>query len=174
MSKDRAIALVFLSVVTSASFSCESGKPLDAHRVLGSSLESVIERWGEPMRYTADPNHERGHGFASWKNVQGARITAFSKMDKVIWVTYRFPEMEPFDEAEAFRLINLDPDPDQANHLKTPGAKRWSPFEKYQKLTVSPMTKMVALGRDLMNRKQAVVTSTADTPNSADEIHSVK
>jgi hypothetical protein len=151
--------LVLLCVVASVWSSCDSGRPLDARRVLGSSLQEASERWGEPVQYTEDPMHERGHGFASWQDVSGAKITAFSRMGKIVWLTYRFQKMEPFDEAQAFSLINVDPDPDQAHHLKTPGAKRWSPFEQYQKLTVSSVTKMVAVGDDPMSRVQPVEIS---------------
>ena len=160
-SRGSAFALI-CALLASGSCAREEERPLDVHRVLGSSFEEVSERWGKPEQYTADPMVPEGHGYGSWPNVMGARITAFSRMGKIIWVTYRFPDMEPWDEAEAFRLVNVDPPQDQARHLSsTPGAKRWSPFEQYQKLTVSPVTKMVAIGHDPMNRVQPSEISAA-------------
>ena len=152
--RNGAVALLLTAAVAMGSCSREAGM-LDARQALDGSLEEAIDRWGEPERYTPDPLREGGHGFASWPDVEGARITAFSRMGKIIWVTYRFQDMDPFDEAEAFRLIGVDPDPDRATHLRSPGARRWSPFERYQKLTVSPVTRMVAMGHDPMNRVQA-------------------
>lgn len=153
--RNCAVLVLLAAAVAIGSCSRREEGPLDARRALGSSLEEAIDRWGEPERYTPDPMRESGHGFASWPDVEGARITAFSRMGKIIWVTYRFQGMDPFDEAEAFRLVGVDPDPDQATRLRSPGARRWSPFERYQKLTVSPATRMVAIGQDPMNRVQA-------------------
>ena len=156
MRSRRVAALVVLgAAIAAGSCSRQEGGLLVARQALGSSLEEAIDRWGEPEHYTPDPLMESGHGFASWSDVAGARITAFSRMGRIIWVTYRFLRMDPFDEAEAFRLVGVAPDPAQARHLRSPGAKRWSPFEGYQKLTVSPVTRMVAIGRDPMDRVQA-------------------
>lgn len=150
-----ALALVgvcFAALLSIGSCSREEAKPLDVNRVLGSTLGEVIERWGEPKMHTPDQQIDGVFGYASWPDVQGAKVTAFSKEGKIIWVTYRFPKMDPFDEAEAFRLVNVDPAQDQARLLRSPGAKRWTPFGKYQKLTVSPATKMVAAGEDPLGR----------------------
>ncbi len=149
------VLALLITAVSMGSCSRQEEGLLHARRALGSSLKEAIDRWGEPEHYTPDPHMESGHGFASWPDVAGARITAFSRMGKIIWLTYRFQRMDPFDEAEAFRRVGVDPDPDQATHLRSPGAKRWSPFESYQKLSVSPATRMVAIGRDPMNRVQA-------------------
>lgn len=161
-----AVPALLSAVIAIGSCSPREEGLLQARRALGSSLQEAIDRWGEPEHYTPDPLMESGHGFASWPDVAGARITAFSRMGRIIWVTYRFHRMDPFDEAEAFRLVGVDPDPKQARHLRSPGAKRWSPFGEYQKLTVSPATRMVAIGRDPMNRVQASELST-DPPVEA-------
>ena len=160
-------AVLVILVVALVSGSCSQDKQLDAHRVLGSSLEQMIERWGEPERYTPDPERQKGHGFAGWSDVLGVKITAFSRMGKIIWVTYRFRNMDPFDEVEAFNLINVDPDPDEVNHLTSPGAKRWTPFEDYQKLPVSPASKMVAVGNDPMHRVHPDRPEVAVVPDTA-------
>ena len=160
-------AVLGILVVALVSGSCSQDKQLDAHRVLGSSLEQMIERWGEPERYTPDPERQKGHGFAGWSDVLGVKLTAFSLKGKIIRVTYRFRNMDPFDEVEAFNLINVDPDPDEVNHLTSPGAKRWTPFEDYQKLTVSPASKMVAVGNDPMHRVHPDRPEVAVVPDTA-------
>ncbi len=156
---------VLAVLLFNGSCSREEAKPLDVNQVLGSSLEEAIERWGEPQAHTPDRGIDAPavFGYAMWKEVEGAKITAFSRGGNIFWVTYRFEKMDPFDEAEAFRLVNVDPPQDRARHLKSPGAKRWTPFGKYQKLIVSPVTRMVAAGDDPWGRGRVTPSGAVGT-----------
>jgi hypothetical protein len=90
------------------------------------------------------------YGFALWPDLMGVRVFIVIKRGKVTWVTYRFENLETFDEAKAFRIINVEPPAEEPKLF--PGeeeAKRWEPFEKYGKMTVSPAIEMVAVGWDL-------------------------
>ena len=125
-------------------------QPLDVHTVLGRSPEELIERWGEPKQYRKDPGVGEKYGFALWPDLMGVRVFIVIKREKVTWVTYRFENLETFDEAKAFRIINVEPPAEEPKRF--PGeeeVKRWEPFEKYGKMTVSPAIKLVAVGWDL-------------------------
>ena len=144
------IAGFLVAVVLLGSLSCAGRKhPLDVHTVLGRSPEELIERWGEPRQYREDPGVGEKYGFALWTNLMGARVFIVIKRGRVTWVTYRFEDMKPFDETEAFRIIHVKSPTDEPEYMPgDEGAKRWEPFEKYGKMVVSPPTKLVAVGWD--------------------------
>ena len=146
--------MVFFAIVAVLGISCaREEKPLDVHAVLGRSPEDLIERWGEPKQYKKDPGVGEKYGFALWPDIAGVRVFIAVKRGQVTWVTYRFEHMEPFDEAEAFRIINVEPPADEPVHKPgEEGTKRWKPFGKYGKygkMTVSPAIKFVGVGWDI-------------------------
>ena len=132
------IALLLLGV------SCAPEKRLDAHILLASTPPALQARLGEPKQ---DREEIEGHiGFMQWEDIEGVKVFAAIKNGKVVYVTYNFAAMESFDEAEAFNTIGIDPPKNEPKHIKKSKAKRWQPFEKYDRLTVNPDTKLISIG----------------------------
>ena len=132
------LATVFLGLA------CAPEKPLDAHALLASTPAAVQVRLGEPKQYREET--ERRMGFMRWEDVGGVKLFAAIKQGKIVYVTYNFAALEPFDEAAAFRTIGLDPPDDEPQKIDKSEAKRWRPFGKYARLTVNPATKLISVG----------------------------
>ena len=122
--------------------------PLDVHEVLGKSEAELIERWGEPMQHVQASGARFGH--LLWKDVlnTGVRVFVVIKEGAASYVSYRFEEMRPFDEDEALRMIGVERPDAEPQTMTTPGAKRWQPFEAYEKLTLNPRTRFISVGSD--------------------------
>lgn len=127
----------------------EPDRPLDVHRALGSAPEDLFARWGPPKQYTPDPHVEGKFGFAMWPDVHGARIFIAVRQDRVTWITYRFPKMEPFDLAAALEQTNIQlPEQGGRQIPAAEGARRWEPFEGYRRLTINPQNRLITVGAD--------------------------
>ena len=133
-----------LATVLLLGTACAPEKPLDAHALLASTPAAVQARLGEPKQYREET--EKRMGFMRWEDVGGVKLFAAIKKGKIVYVTYNFAAMEPFDEAEAFRTIGLDPPQNEPEEIDKSQAKRWRPFGKYARLTVNPATKLISIG----------------------------
>ena len=78
----------------------------------------------------------------------GVRVFVVIKGGEASYVTYRFEEMDPFDEDEAFRMIGAERPQAEPQTMTTPGARRWRPYGPYEKLTINPRTKFISVGSD--------------------------
>jgi hypothetical protein len=117
---------------------------LDVHIVLGSTPEQLMKRFGPPTTQVAERDSIH-FGTITWENIEGVRVFAVVKNEKCAYVHYTFKEMEPFEENRAFRVIGIER-PQQAPQLIPQSqAKRWKPFGQYDRLTVNPETKGVAI-----------------------------
>ena len=116
---------------------------LDVHFVLDSTPEELIERFGEPTSY--NPEREGILGNLLWKDVSGVRVLAVIKDGQCAYVHYTFKELEPFDENEALQIVGIERPEYEPQLFSKKGAKRWQPFEQYERLTVSPRVKGVSV-----------------------------
>ncbi len=123
---------------------CAPEKSLDAHALLASTPAEMQVRLGEPKQHREET--AKRMGFMRWEDVGGVKLFAAIKKGKVVYVTYNFAAMEPFDEAEAFRTIGLDRPQNEPKKIDKSQAKRWRPFGKYARLTVNPATKLISVG----------------------------
>ena len=134
-----AVAILFFGL--SCAPKKKESPPLDAYEILGSTAEKLIERLGPPTQYSEGR-------LIRWKNSHGVRVFARITHGKVSYVAYTFEEMEPFDEARAFAMIGVEPPKEGGENIGETRARRWSPFGKYEKLTLSPRTKLISIGKD--------------------------
>lgn len=146
------VALTITVLILGVSCSREPA-PLDMHEVLGRSEAELIERWGEPRQHV--PASEGRFGHLLWEDVldTGVRIFVVIKGGEVTYVSYRFEEMDPFDEDEAFRLIGAEWPDAEPQTMTTPGARRWRPYGPYEKLTLNPRTRFISVGSDPVRTK---------------------
>ena len=133
-----------LAAVLLLGLACAPQKPLDAHALLACTPAAVQARLGDPKQYREET--EKRLGFMRWEDVGGVKVFAAFKKAQIVYVTYNFAAMAPFDEAEAFRTIGLDPPQNEPKKIDKSGAKRWRPFGKYARLTVNPATKLISIG----------------------------
>ena len=140
-------ALVISVLVLGVSCSREP-MPLDVHEVLGRSEADLIERWGEPWQRVQASEGRFGH--LLWQDVLGTGVRVFVviKEGEASYVSYRFEEMDPFDEEEALRMIGAERPDAEPQTMTTPGAKRWRPYGPYDKLTLNPRTRFISVGSD--------------------------
>ena len=117
---------------------------LNACEVLGSSPEELQERLGEPKQYRKETEHR--FGFMRWPDIKGVRLFVAIREGKAVHVAYGFQGMDSFDEVEAFHLIGVKPPMKKPDWEGERGAKRWKPFGKYDRMTVNPYSKYVAIG----------------------------
>ena len=85
-----------LAAVLLLGLACASEEPLDAHALLASTPSAVQVRLGEPKQYREET--EKHIGFMRWEDVGGVKLFAAIKQGKIVYVTYNFAAMEPFDE----------------------------------------------------------------------------
>ena len=118
---------------------------LDVHFVLGSRVEELVERFGEPDAYRPQLGNQP-YGNIKWNDLKGVKVFAILKDSLCAYVNYGFVEMDPFDEMEAFRIIGVEP-PEEEPAVSVPetGVKKWFPFEQYHRLTVSSQVKNVTV-----------------------------
>ena len=119
----------------------KSEKPLSAYELLGSEPDDLLERFGEPTQY-------RKGTLIRWKSFNGVRIFAHIREGKVGYVAYTFEAMKPFDEQKALQMIGIELPEEGGKYVAGTKARRWSPFGEYQKLTISPRTKLISIGTD--------------------------
>ncbi len=118
---------------------------LDVHFVLGSSLEELVARFGEPDAYRPQLGNQP-YGNIKWKDLKGVTVFGIVKDSTCAYVNYKFDKLDPFDETEAFRIIGVErPDDDPAVSVLKTGVTKWYPFEHYHHLTVSPQQKNVSI-----------------------------
>ena len=141
------VALLITLLILDVSCSREPA-PLDMHEILGRGEAELIERWGEPRQHV--PASEGRFGHLLWEDVldTGVRVFVVIKGGEASYVTYRFEEMDPFDEDEAFRMIGAERPQAEPQTMTTPGARRWRPYGPYEKLTINPRTKFISVGSD--------------------------
>ena len=116
---------------------------LDVHFVLGSTPDELIERFGEPKPYI--PERKGVSGNLVWKDLYGVRVFTVIREDKCAYVHYTFNELEPFDEEKAFRIVGIERPKHDPQLIPRSEAKRWKPFEQYDRLAVNPKIKSVAV-----------------------------
>ena len=118
---------------------------LDVHFVLGSSVEELVARFGEPDAYRPQLGNQP-YGNIKWNDLKGVKVFAILKDSLCAYVNYGFKKMDPFDETEALRIIGVEP-PQEEPAVSVPetGVKKWYPFEQYHRLTVSSRVKNVAV-----------------------------
>ena len=140
-----------VGLLTLVALSCAREKPpLDVHEVLGSTPEELQARWGDPHQNVEDPGVSWKYGHMLWLDVRdtGVRVWVVIRRGKASYVSYRFEAMEPFDELAAFRMIGVEVPDAEPQLMTTPGARRWEPFEDYDKMTLNPHTKFISIGSD--------------------------
>lgn len=120
----------------------EAQKGLEVPRVLGQTPEELQARWGTP-----DISIRKSDQLSTlqWKDLGGVWVYAVSQEGRVVYVTYTFAKMEPFEVNAAFRRLGIQPPKEPPEHEWENGAKRWIPFGPYEKLTVNPKTKAVTV-----------------------------
>lgn len=118
---------------------------LDVHFVLGSSVEELVSRFGEPDAYRPQLGSQP-YGNIKWNDLKGVKVFAILKDSLCAYVNYGFQKMDPFDETRALRIIGVEP-PEEKPAVSVPetGVKKWFPFEQYHRLTVSSQVKNVAV-----------------------------
>ena len=118
---------------------------LDVHFVLGSSVEELVARFGEPDAYRQQRGNQP-YGTIKWNDLKGVKVFAILKDSLCAYVNYGFKKMDPFDETRAFRIIGVEP-PEEEPGVSVPetGVKKWYPFEQYHRLTVSSQVKNVTV-----------------------------
>ena len=116
---------------------------LDVHRILGSTPDALIQRFGEPKPYIRE--REGVFGNITWKDLYGVRVFTVIIDGKCAYVHYTFNELEPFDEQEAFQIVGIVRPKHEPQLIPHSEAKRWKPFEQYERLTVNPKRKSVAV-----------------------------
>ena len=121
--------------------------PLDLNEILGRGEAELIERWGEPKQHVPASEGRFGHLLGEDVLDTGVRVFVVIKGEEASYVTYRFEEMDPFDEDEALRMIGAEPEAEPQT-MTTPGARRWRPYGPYEKLTMNPRTKFISVGSD--------------------------
>ena len=118
---------------------------LDVHFVLGSRVEELVARFGEPDAYRPQLGNQP-YGNIKWNDLKGVKVFAIIKDSLCAYVNYGFQKMTPFDETEAFRIIGVEP-PEEEPAVLVPetGVRKWYPFEEYHRLTVSSQVKNVTV-----------------------------
>jgi len=118
---------------------------LDVHFVLGSSLDELIARFGEPDAYRPQLGNQP-YGNIKWNDLKGVKVFAIINDSTCAYVNYWFHTMDPFDETEAFRIIGVERPEDEptVSVLKT-GVTKWYPFEQFHHMTVSSQTQNVSI-----------------------------
>ncbi|MCY3775776.1 MAG: hypothetical protein OXH11_07310 [Candidatus Aminicenantes bacterium] len=118
---------------------------LDVHFVLGSSVEELVARFGEPDAYRPQLGSQP-YGNIKWNDLKGVKVFAILKDSLCAYVNYGFQKMDPFDETRALRIIGVEPPGEEpsVSVLET-GVKKWYPFEQYHRLTVSSQVKNVSV-----------------------------
>ena len=159
-----AIAVLFLVVSCS-----REPAPLDVHEILGRSAAELIERWGEPGQHV--PASEGRFGHLLWVDVldTGVRVFVVIKGGEVSYVSYRFEEMDPFDEDEALRLIGAERPDAEPQTMTTPGARRWRPYGPYEKLTLNPRTRFISVGSDPVRVRVGEVGGPGSDPEAGSD-----
>ena len=127
-----------------AARNAEAETYLDVHFVLGSSVDELVARFGEPAAYR--PALEPRYGNIKWNDLKGVKVFAIIKDSTCAYVNYRFDNLDPFDEAEAFRIIGVErPEDDPTVSVFKTGVTKWYPFGQYDHLTVSSQLKNVSV-----------------------------
>jgi len=118
---------------------------LDVHFVLGSTLEELTERFGEPDAYRPQLGNQP-YGNVKWNDLKGVKVFAVIKDSLCAYVNYGFYQLDPFAETEAFRIIGVErPEEDPTVSVPKTGVTKWYPFEHYHHLTVSSQAKNVSV-----------------------------
>ena len=119
---------------------------LDVHFVLGSSVDELVARFGEPDAYRPQLG-DQPYGNIKWNDLRGVKVFAILKDSTCAYVNYGFnKKMDPFDETEAFRIIGVErPEDDPTVSVFKTGVTKWYPFEQYHRLTVSSHQKNVSV-----------------------------
>ena len=116
---------------------------VSAHEILGKTPEELEEMQGEPNAYKMEL---KGHssGYMTWKDIQGIKVFVAIRGGKSHYVTFTFQEETDFDERKLLSQLGLKYPSTEPRLI--PPAKRWQPYEKYDRLTIDPETKMISLG----------------------------
>jgi len=118
---------------------------LDAHFVLGSSLDELVVRFGEPDVYRPQLG-DQPHGNVKWNDLKGVKVFAIIKDSTCAYVNYSFQAMDPFDETAAFGLVGVErPEDEPTVSVFKTGVTKWYPFEHYHHMTVSTQQKNVTI-----------------------------
>ena len=118
---------------------------LDVHFVLGSSVEELVARFGEPDAYRPQLGNQP-YGNIKWNDLKGVKVFAIIKDSLCTYVNYGFKKMDPFDETEAFRIIGVEgPEDEPTVSVPKTGVRKWYPFEHYHHLTVSSQVKNISV-----------------------------
>ena len=118
---------------------------LDVHFVLGSSLDELIARFGEPDAYRPQLG-DQPYGNIKWNDLKGVKLFAITKDSTCAYVNYSFEAMDPFDEKRAFEIIGVErPEEEPTVSVFKTGVTKWYPFEQYHHMTVSSQLKNVTI-----------------------------
>ena len=118
---------------------------LDVHYVLGSSVDELIARFGEPDAYRPQLGNQP-YGNIKWSDLKGVKVFAMTKDSTCAYVNYSFKAMDPFDETEAFGIIGVErPEGEPQESVFKTGVTKWYPFEHYHHMTVSAKLKNVTI-----------------------------
>lgn len=136
--------LILFATSLILTMSCAPEKRLDAHALLGRTPAALQARLGEPKQHREEI--EDRMGVMNWTDVEGVKVFAAIKKGKAIYITYNFISMDTFDEAAAFRTIGVKRPEAEPEKLSKSNARRWQPFETYDRLTINPDTKLISIG----------------------------
>ncbi|MFH1568084.1 MAG: hypothetical protein ABIL09_08810 [Gemmatimonadota bacterium] len=117
---------------------------LKAARLLGSEPEELKARLGEPRVHREEQGTH--YGSMRWEGIEGVDVLVIIKGGKGSYVSYQFSGMEPFDEAAALARIGVDLPEQAPQQVPDSRARRWQPFGEYDRLTINPDTKLIAIG----------------------------
>ncbi len=121
-----------------------SGPRLSPQHLLGRTPQQMVAHLGRPQ---SQRDEVSGHyGFLRWPDVDGVSVMAIVSGGKGVYVSYQFSPEDPFDEEVAFARLGLEIPDEPPAPLSDRGAKRWHPFGPYERLTVNPETRLIAIG----------------------------
>ena len=123
----------------------EEPQILNVHMVLNQTQEALKERFGEP---DISVRRAKNIDTMQWKSADGDSTWVYVVVrdGRSCYVTYTFKNMEPFDGEGALRRLGIEAPTDEPEYVWENGVKRWKPFGRYEKLTLSPITKAVTVG----------------------------
>ena len=75
---------------------------LDVHFVLGSRVEELVARFGEPDAYRPQLGNQP-YGNIKWNDLKGVKVFAILKDSLCAYVNYGFKKMDPFDETRGLQ-----------------------------------------------------------------------
>ena len=121
---------------------------VNAYEMLGKTAEELREMLGVPDSYRSEQKslteHLSTYGYMTWLDINDVKVFVTIRGKKAHYVTFTFTEETDFDERKLLARLGLRYPSTEPQVF--PPAKRWEPYEQYDRLTINSKTKMISLG----------------------------